>query len=134
VVKPAVLDASALIALLFDEPGAQAVEDLFSRRPAASRPVLITAVNWAEAIYRTQRKQPREGGEILRRFVDATPLQIVAADRRLAEAAARLKQGYGLALCDAFAAALAQVRAAQLYTAARDFAPLAHVLAIRWLR
>ncbi len=133
-VKPAVLDASALIALLFDEPGARAVEDLFSRRPAASRPVLITAVNWAEAVYRTQRKRPREGGGILRRFVDATPLQIVAADRGLAEAAARLKQGYGLALCDAFAAALAQVRAAQLYTAHRDFAAISKLLPIYWLR
>ncbi len=133
-VKPAVLDASALIALLFDEAGAKAVEDLFSRQPAAQRPVSIAAVNWAEVAYRTERRRPRDGAEILRRLAETAPLQIIPVDRGLAEAAARLKRDYGLALSDAFAAALAQARAAQLFTSDRDFAAVARLLPIRWLR
>ncbi len=41
----AVLDASALVALLWDEPGAAAVERLLGR-------AVISAVNWAEVLQR----------------------------------------------------------------------------------
>jgi PIN domain nuclease of toxin-antitoxin system len=41
----AVLDASALIALLWEEPGAEAVEALFGRS-------VVSAVNWSEVLQR----------------------------------------------------------------------------------
>lgn len=44
-VPEAVLDASALLALLWDEPGADAVERLLGR-------VVISAVNWVEVLQR----------------------------------------------------------------------------------
>ena len=54
--KTTVLDASALLALLFDEPGAEKIESLFNQAAAADKPMLIAAVNWAEVLYKMQRK------------------------------------------------------------------------------
>ena len=50
--KTTVLDASALLALFFDEPGAEQMEHLFQAASEADRPVFISAVNWAEVLCR----------------------------------------------------------------------------------
>ncbi len=132
--KTAVLDASALLAMFFGEPGMEIMRALFHKAADADRAALISAVNWAEVLYRMERKQGREGLATARRFERTMPLEVVPLDRELAESAAHLKNEYGLGLADAFAAALARSKKAILVTADTEFKPLGKEIKINWLK
>jgi PIN domain nuclease of toxin-antitoxin system len=129
-----VLDASALLALLFDEPGGEKVENLFNQAAEADKPMLIAAVNWAEVLYKMQRKHGAKGFEGAQHFERTMPLDVAPLDRELAESAAQLKTAHDLGLADAFAAALAKSKKAELVTADTDFKPLEKEIKINWLK
>ena len=132
--KTAVLDASALLAMFFGQPGMEQVRDLFHKAADADKPMLISAVNWAEVLYRMQRKHGKEGLETARRFEHTMPLDVAPIDRELAESAAQLKTAHDLGLADAFAAALAKSKKAELVTADTEFKPLEKEIKINWLK
>ena len=132
--KPTVLDTSALLALFFDEPGAEKMEHLFHAASEADRAVFIAAVNWAEVLYKMERKFGKAGLETARQFERTTPLEAVPVDRELAEAAAHLKNEYKLGLADAFAAALAKNKKAELVTADHEFKSVEKEIKINWLK
>jgi PIN domain nuclease of toxin-antitoxin system len=132
--KTVVLDASALLALFFDQPGAEKMEHLLHAVAEADRLVFISAVNWAEVIYKMERKHGKAGYETAQRFAHTTPLEIVPVDRELAEAAALLKNEFDLGLADAFAAALAKEKKAELVTGDPEFKPLEKEIKINWLK
>jgi predicted nucleic acid-binding protein len=132
--KITVLDASALLALFLDEPGAEKMEHLFQAASEADRPVFISAVNWAEVVYKMERKHGKPGLETARQFGRTTPLETVPVDRDLAESAALLKNEYDLGLADAFAAALAKNKKAELVTADHDFKSVEKEIKINWLK
>ena len=132
--KPTVLDASAVLAMFFGQPGMEQMRDLFHKASDADRPVFISAVNWAEVLYKMERKHGKAGLETARQFERTTPLEAVPADRDLAEAAAHLKNEYGLGLADAFAAALAKSKKAELITADLEFKAVEKEIKINWLK
>jgi predicted nucleic acid-binding protein len=131
--KPTVLDASALLAMFFAEPGMETMRELFHKASEADRPVFISAVNWAEVLYKMERKHGKAGYETARQFERTTPLEAVPVDRELAEAAALLKNAHGLGLADAFAAALAKSKKAELVTADHEFKSVEKEIKINWL-
>lgn len=131
--KSTVLDASALLALFFDEAGAEKVEEILNKAAEGDRPVFISAVNWAEVLYMVERKQGKTGFETARNFEHTTPLEVVALDKELAEAAAQLKNQHGLGLADAFAAALAKNKKAELITGDIEFKSVEKEIKINWL-
>jgi predicted nucleic acid-binding protein len=132
--KTTVLDASALLAMFFGEPGMEKVRDLFHKASEADKPVLICAVNWAEVFYKLERKQGDVGVQTARHFAHTMPLEIAPLDRELAEAAALLKNEHGLGLADAFAAALAKSKKAELVTADTEFKAVARQIDVTWLK
>ena len=132
--KTTVLDASALLAMFFAEPGMEQVRDLFHKAADADKPLLISAVNWAEVLYKVERRQGREGLETACRFERTMPLDVAQLDRELAESAAHLKNEHDLGLADAFAAALAKGKKAELVTADTEFKPLEKEIKINWLK
>ncbi|MDQ6632537.1 MAG: PIN domain-containing protein [Verrucomicrobiota bacterium] len=132
--KSTVLDASALLAMFFGEPGMEQMRDLFHKASEADRPVFISAVNWAEVLYKMERKQGKTGVETARQFERTTPLEAVPVDRELAESAALLKNSHKLGLADAFAAALAKQKKAELVTADREFKSVEKEIKINWLK
>ena len=132
--KTTVLDASAMLAMFFGEPGMEQVRDLFHKASEADRPVFISAVNWAEVLYKMERKQGKAGLDTARQFERTTPLEAAPADRELAETAAGLKNEHGLGLADAFAAALAKSKKAELVTADTEFKALEKEIKINWLK
>jgi ribonuclease VapC len=132
--KTTVLDASAMLALLFDEPGAEKMEELFHKASDADKPVFISAVNWAEVLYKIERKHGRAGLETARQFERTTPLEAVPVDRELAEGAAALKVKHDLGLADAFAVALAIARKAELVATDKEFAAVEKEIKINWLK
>jgi uncharacterized protein len=133
-VKPTVLDASALLAMFFGEPGMEKMRDLFHKASEADHPVFISAVNWAEVFYKLERKQGDAGLQIARNFAHSMPLEVVPLDRELAETAALLKNKHHLGLADAFAAALAKSKKAELVTADTEFKALEKEIKINWLK
>lgn len=132
--KVMVLDASALLALLFDQPGAEKVERLFNQGAESDKPLFIAAVNWAEVLYKMKLKYGLQGWEGARHFEDTMPLEVVAIDRELAESAAALKTEYSLGLADAFAAALAKHKKAELITGDLEFKVVEKEIKINWLK
>ncbi|MEY2878031.1 MAG: hypothetical protein RLZZ15_411 [Verrucomicrobiota bacterium] len=132
--KSLVFDTSALLALLFDEPGAAEVETLMHRASEKDLPMLMSAVNWAEVCYRLEIRRGPGALAQAKAFATNAPIMIVPADRALAELAAAYKAADVLALADAFAAALAKHRKAELVTADYDFKPVEKEISIIWLR
>jgi predicted nucleic acid-binding protein len=133
-VKTTVLDASALLAMFFGQPGMEQMRDLFHKASDADKPMLISAVNWAEVLYKLERKQGNVGLQTAQHFERTMPLDVVPLDRELAEVAAHLKNEHNLGLADAFAAALAKNKKAELVTADTEFKALEKEIKINWLK
>ena len=81
-----------------------------------------------------ERKHGKAGYETARQFERTTPLDAVPVDREQAESAASLKNAHDLGLADAFAAALAKSKKAELVTADTEFKVLKKEIEINWLK
>ncbi len=132
--RTTVLDASALLAMLFGEPGVEEMRALFHRAAVTDRPVLISAVNWAETLYRVSCRQGAAGLQTVRLLAAHGTLQVVPVEAELAELAAAYKAADLLALADAFAAALAKHRNAELVTCDHEFRSVEKEIKVFWLR
>ena len=111
----AVLDASALIALLWDEPGGQAVERLLGR-------AVVFVVNWAEVLQRYRAHGIDTADK--RDSVEAIGVGIVGFTPDDAELAADLwepTRAAGLSLADRACLALARRLDLPAHTADRDW-------------
>jgi ribonuclease VapC len=111
----AVLDASALIALLWEEPGAEAVEPLLSRSA-------VSVVNWAEVLQRYCAYGVETAGR--RESVEALGISLEGFSAEDAETVAQLWQptrSAGLSLADRTCLALARRLGVVAYTADRDW-------------
>ena len=111
----AVLDASALIALLWDEPGAEAVEPLLGR-------AVVSAVNWAEVLQRYRAHGVDTTSK--RDSVEALGIEIADFTAADGEAAAELwtpTRKAGLSLADRGCLALARRLGLAAHTADRDW-------------
>lgn len=96
-----VLDASALLAFLQDEPGGETVEDLLGT-------AVISSVNWSEVIQKALEKETPVDG--LREELESLGLEIVSFTAELAEKTAFLRaetRPFGLSLGDRACLALA---------------------------
>ncbi|MEA3276787.1 MAG: type II toxin-antitoxin system VapC family toxin [Pseudomonadota bacterium] len=123
-----ILDASALLAMLHEEPGAEHVEQVLDRAS-------VSAVNWAEVVQKSLQRQAdvswmREGfTELGVDFEPFTPAQ--------AELAAHLwdeTRRYGLSLADRACLALAAERNLPVLTADRTWSELDLSVEIQLLR
>ncbi len=120
--------------MFFGEPGMEQVRDLFHKAADADKPMLISAVNWAEVLYKLERKHGRQGLETARQFERTMPLDVAPLDLELAETAAHFKNAHDLGLADAFAAALSKSRKAELVTADTEFKALEKEIKVVWLK
>ena len=123
-----VLDASAVLAAFFDEPGAEAVAD---RMDGA----LLCSVNYSEVVSKlVDRGTPAE--QIVE-IMGQLDVELVTADRELAMRAGLLRaesRGKGLSLGDRYCLALAASRNAVAVTADRSWADLDIGLSIEMVR
>ena len=129
-----VVDASALLAYLNKESGWEKMEELLATASEKDRPLLMTAVNWGEVYYIILRHlgDYNQAGDI-ERSVQTLPIEIIGVDRELAKEAATLKVNYKLAYADAFAAALAKSRKAELVTCDKEFKAVEGAVKINWI-
>ena len=124
----AVLDASALLALLHDEPGADAVAKLLDD-------AAVSAVNVAEVGARLvdSGMPPPLAGEAIR----ALGVEVVPFDAELAQASTALRQGTrhrGMSLGDRACLALAQKLGVAAVTADRAWQDLGAPISVKLIR
>jgi predicted nucleic acid-binding protein len=129
-----VFDSHGLLAYLRDEPGAAEVEQLLVKAAETNRPVLMTEANYAEVKYIILRKDGAVAWQRIAESLSSLPVQFVAIDRSLADLAADFKAHNRLSLADAFAAALAKLRKAELVTGDPELKAMEGEIKLRWLR
>lgn len=129
-----VLDSFALIAYFRDEPGAEAMENLLISASRKEGFLYMTDVNYAEVKYSILKKDGAGAWADAARILQGLPLQFCSTTRALADSAADFKARFKLSLADAFAAALAREKKAELVTGDPEFKPLEKEIKIHWLK
>lgn len=124
-----VLDASALLALILDESGADVVQ------AALDHEVLLSVVNFAEVVGRAERAGIKP--EDAHNGILALPLQLVQLDEKMAFEMGKLAgvgRPLGLSLGDCACLATAKVLGTDVLTADKVWAKLKIGLKIRLIR
>lgn len=132
-----VLDSWALIAFFEDEPAAEEVENLLVKAEAGTHKLLLCVVNWGEIYYNTMRQVSQEAAEQKAREIAGLTIEIVGVDDKdldLVRQAAIYKATKKLSYADAFAAALAKIRNAELVTGDQEFKQVEGEITIAWLQ
>ena len=128
-----VLDSFALIAYFRDEPGAEAMENLLVTAGRKDSPLHMTDVNYAEVKYSVVKKDGAEAWGEAAKILQGLPIDFHSTTRALADTAADFKARFKMSLADAFAAALAKEKKAELVTGDPEFKALAKEIGIHWL-
>lgn len=129
------IDTAALLDFFKDGPMAGQVEELLVRAEKAKQRVLISALSWGE-VYLYARKQSVATAERLVREIEGLPIEIVTDDDdlELAKAAAEFQaEGKVHSLSDAYTAAVAKVRRAELWTNRKAMADLKDDIKVHFL-
>ena len=129
-----VLDSFALIAYFRDEPGAEVVENLLVTAGKKDTPLHMTDVNYAEVKYAIVKKDGAQAWQEAAKILQALPIDFHPTSRALADTAADFKARFKLSLADAFAAALAKERNAELVTGDPEFKALEKEIKVLWLK
>lgn len=130
-----VLDSWALLAFFKDEPAAEVIERIIEAATKSGKPLLLSAINWAEIYYTMERAGGRPVAESVAAEISSLPITVVGIDEdlELARQAAQFKATHKLSLANAFAAALASDRNAELVTGDPEFRALEREVKIVWL-
>jgi ribonuclease VapC len=128
-----VLDSHALLAFFRGETAALQVKDLLHKAAAADRPLHMSEVNYAELKYMLIKKDGANAWAQAADILTSLPIEFYPADRPHADAAADFKARFKISLADAFAAALAKEKKAELLTGDPEFKQLEKEIKINWL-
>ena len=134
--KPAgdyVLDSFAVLAYLGDEPGAEAVRAVIGHGRAGAGSVFMSTINLGECLYIIERERGLKATHRAIAAIDQLPVEVVAADRERAFAAAHIKAHHRMSFADAFAVALAQEKGAAVVTGDPEFGQVESLVAVHWL-
>jgi predicted nucleic acid-binding protein len=132
-----VLDSWALIAFFEDEPAAERVERLLVKAEAGTHNLLLCVVNWGEIYYNTMRTVSQEAAEQKAKEIAGLTIELVGVEANnleLVRQAAIYKATRRLSYADAFAAALAKIRNAELVTGDHEFRQIEDEIKIDWLK
>ncbi len=129
-----VLDSFALIAYFRDEAGAEMVEHLLVQASLKDVPMHMTDVNYAELKYSIMKKDGKGAWDNAAKILQGLPIDFHSTTRALADSAADFKTRHKVSLADAFAAALAKEKKAELVTGDPEFKALEKEVKIKWLK
>lgn len=132
-----VLDSWALIAFFEDAAAAEEVEKLLVKAEAGTHKLLLCVVNWGEIYYNTMRKVSQEAAEQKAKDIAGLTIEIVGVDEKnmeLVRQAAIYKATKKLSYADAFAAAVAKIRNAELVTGDPEFKEVEGDIKVGWLK
>jgi predicted nucleic acid-binding protein len=128
-----VLDSWALLAFFKGEAAADDVETLIHKATAEKVRLFLCVVNWGEVYYGMWRAGGQAAADDVAADLSRMPIELVEADLHLTKQAAIYKATNKLSYADAFAAALAKIKGAELVTGDAEFKPLEKEIKINWL-
>ena len=122
-----VVDASAMIAIIRDEPERVALEQVLEARRRAGVTLLAPAGFWLEIVNSLVRRHGWSSAEVLEVFsqIDALRIFVVDIGRSMLVLTLDLAERYGLTACDANYLAVALTEDAELLTLDADLAAAA---------
>lgn len=129
----AVLDSYALLAFFRGEEAALQVKELLQKAASTDRPLHMTEINYAEVKHMLAKKDGGDAWKQAAEILSSLPIEFHPAGRQLADLAADFKARHKISLADAFAAALAKERKAELVTGDSEFKALEKEIKINWL-
>jgi predicted nucleic acid-binding protein len=119
-----VLDTSAILAFVGDEPGADRVERLLRGARMGRHEVLVCSITLMELFYTAIRAKGEDAAVRLVALVNAWPLAWVYPDERVLLQAGRLNASHRLSVADALVAAVARTQGATLVHKDPEMEPL----------
>lgn len=130
-----VLDTAALLDFFRDGPSAGQVEELLVHAEKIKQSVLISSLTWGD-LYQHGLKQSSVMADRLIKEIEVLPIEVVLEDPHLelARLAAEFQADGKLhSISEAYSAALAKSRKAELWTASKSLAALKGEIKIRFL-
>jgi ribonuclease VapC len=118
---------------LEQESGFEEIIELFEKAAESSNPLLMCVVNWGEVYYQVSRRFGYQKAQEIERLIETFPIRLVEADKDLTRESARIKATKRMAYADCFAAALAKLNKAKLYTGDPEFKLVEKEIRIAWL-
>jgi predicted nucleic acid-binding protein len=131
--KTYVLDASAVIDLLENGPGATRMEQLLKEAHRLNNPLMASVANWGEVFYLSWQRYGEQSARDTLADLSGLPIRVVPVDLPQALKAGELKALHKIPFVDCLAAALASLQKATLITSDRDFEKLGRQFPILWL-
>jgi predicted nucleic acid-binding protein len=129
-----ILDSSAILRYLDDEPGAARVAEIIKSHLGGRNTVIISALHWGEVAGITCKARGRQAMDLALSRLHAFGLEIVSADADRAVRASLVKLKRGIPYVDAFGVELAADSADRvLVTADFDFKSASRDVAIEFL-
>jgi len=122
-----------MISYIEGEPRGKPVQPILREALASKTALLISAIQWGEVIYTFHDRYGSEKCDAVEKALSLMPLQVVDVDINITRLASNLKIVNKLHYADAFVAALALNRNAELVTGDRDFKRVEDKVRIRWL-
>ena len=119
--KRHVLDANALYRFLMGGAGGDVVRQLLKDALRRNTPLLMSVINWGEVYYTVARLQGHKKADAVMRAAESHAIMLVEVDPAQAEAAGRIRAGYGVPYADCFAAVLAGKDGVLVTSDAKDF-------------
>ena len=132
-----ILDACALIALLKNENGADAVSDIYEKADKGEAVLLMNRVNLFEVYYGFYKEKGRDYAEKIMNGVMQSVVSVCEFDREVFKEAGRLKASYKISLADSVALAQTAVSNGTLLTADHhefDVVEKSEKIAFYWIR
>ena len=131
--KAYVLDSWAVIAYLEDEPSGEHIEDLIATAHEEQIPIYMSVINVGEVWYTFAREISEEEANASVKTLRDLRIQFEDANWELTQEAALFKSKNKMSYADAFAAALAKLKKADLITGDNEFKPLDGEIKISWV-
>jgi uncharacterized protein len=128
-----VLDASAVLDLLENGPGAERVEQILAGADNNENAVSMSVLNWGEVFYNVWLHHGEQAARSAIAELSRLPIEIVPVEEDQALKAGEIKALHKLSFVDCVAGSLAELRSATLVTADRDFQKLGRRVRVLWL-
>jgi predicted nucleic acid-binding protein len=128
-----VLDTSAILRFLDNEPGATEVERLIKEAALGKVELLMSAANWAEVLFVLLKVHGQTVMQNVEDRLQSLPLRLIAVDPINARQAAEFRFKYKIPFADSFAGALALDTKSALVTADQDFRSVGNAIKVQFL-
>ena len=128
-----VLDSYPVLALLYNEKGAEKIEKTIRDVLKKNGRIFMCAVNYGEVFYAVMRKSGEKAALKAVEMIEEIPVEIIDADRNMSLIAGSYKVKHKMSYADCFTAALAKILSVPIVTGDPEFQEVEKEIKIIWV-